>query len=259
MPRTARNSAISSDDCIQTGERQTQMSDNLEALRALRGPGHGEPRVLENASFVNTRLVNPLFGAIVIGPGDPPDAPVHVRNCLFSHCTVGGVDVNPGVELESVVLDNVQSLNTMTIATEAVLREVIVKGSPRTGGLWVKPMWRDQRLRQWAVEASQSTEWMLDFSEFDHPSVEVVGLPLSKLKWNRERHVALRMEWTASELERWRRLGLPERSRWLGLLGRLRTYDATEGVWSMLGWQDKQTKEEMMRVMDAGFLVSPEW
>jgi hypothetical protein len=241
------------------------MSDNLEALRALWGPGHGKPRVLENARFVNTALT------MNIGLGDPPDAVIRLRDCTFSHCTVGQVLIMPGVELERVVLDNVQSLDTMTIATQTVLREVIVKGSPRTSGLWVKPILADravgddplaQRLRrcaQWAVAASQSTEWMLDFSEFDHPSVEVLGLPLSKLKWNRERHVALRMEWKASELERWRRLGLPETSRWLGLLARLRTCDATEGVWSMLGWQDKQTKEEMVRVMDAGFLVSPEW
>ena len=240
------------------------MSDKLEALRALRGPGRGTPRVLENATFVNTEL------SIGIGPGDPPDAPVQVRNCSFSYC-VGPVLVMPGVELESVVFDHIESGDSMTIATQTVLREVVVKGSPMIGGLWVKPILDDlavgddpraQRLRrcaQWAVAASQSTEWMLDFSEFDHAETEVVGLPLSKLRWNRERHVALRMEWTAPERERWRRIGLPEMSRWLQLLGRLKTFGATEGVWSLPSYKrNAQTNEEMMRLMDAGFLVLPE-
>ncbi|WP_291689656.1 hypothetical protein [Bradyrhizobium sp.] len=242
------------------------MSDNLEALRALRGPGRGKPRVLENASFVNTEL------SIAIGPGDPPDAPVRVRNCSFSHCTAV-VHVMPGVELEGVVLDNVESPDSMTIATQTVLREVIVKGSPMIGGLWVKPILADravgddpltQRLRrcaQWAVAASQSTEWMLDFSEFDAPHTEVVGLPLSKLKWNRERHVALRLERTASELERWRRLDLPVTSFWTLCMGRLKSFGATEGVFLMpLQWTKRyaQANEEKMQLMDAGFLVSPE-
>jgi hypothetical protein len=102
---------------------------------------------------------------------------------------------------------------------------------------------------------------MLDFSEFDHAETEVVGLPLSKLRWNRERHVALRMEWTEPERERerWRRIGLPEMSRWLRLLGRLKTFGATEGVWSLPSYKrNAQTNEEMMRLMDAGFLVLSE-
>jgi hypothetical protein len=177
----------------------------------------------------------------------------------------------PGVELERVVFDSIESGDSMTIATQTVLREVVVKGSPMVGGLWVKPILADlavgddsraqslRRCAQWAVEASRNTEWMLDFSEFDNPDTEVVGLPLSKLRWNRERHVALRMEWTESERERWRRLGLPEMSPWLLKLGRLKSFGPTEGVWSLPPYKRHgQTNVEMMRLTDAGFLVLPE-
>jgi hypothetical protein len=47
-------------------------------------------------------------------------------------------------------------------------------------------------------------------------------------------------------------------SRWLRLLGRLKTFGAREGVWSLPSYKrNAQTNEEMMRLTDAGFLVLP--
>lgn len=94
----------------------------------------GVSRTLENADFAYVK-----FERLLIGPGTPPQSTVRVANCSFSSCMVGGeFRIAPGVELENVVFVEVSSPDLMTINTEAVLKNVIVRGSSKLRGLWVK-------------------------------------------------------------------------------------------------------------------------
>jgi hypothetical protein len=231
-------------------------TDNVETLYALGGLQSGGGRGIENENFVKVKLER-----LLIGPGTPPQSTVRVANCSFSDCSVvGEFRIAPGVELESVVFDNVTSPDLMTINTQTALRNVIVRGSSKLRGLWVKPadfadVERKRLCQDWSAAASDGVERMLDFSEFYGEEVEVVGLPLSKLRWNHEHHVPIFLDWIASE--KWKQIGLPLTSYWSMRMKRLQAFNATAGVYSLPSPKNKkyaQTKEEMARLIDAGLL-----
>lgn len=231
-------------------------TDNFEALYALAGLRSDSARTVENASFVNAG-----FERLLIGPGTPPQSIVRMVNCTFLDCSVAGeFRIAPGVELEDVIFENIASPDLMTINTQTILKNVIVKGSPSSRGLWVKPAdfadaERERLCQDWSSDASKTIECMLDFSEFHGEETEVVGLPLSKLKWNRERHVPVLLNWGVSE--EWKRIGLPSSSYWSMRMRRLQTFGATEGVFSLPSPKSKkyaQTKEEMIRLIEVGLL-----
>ncbi len=198
---------------------------------------------------------------LLIGPGCPPESIVRLAKCFFSDCSVAGeFRVAPGVELESVVFDSIASPDLMTINTQSVLKNVIVRGASRSRGLWVKPAnfqdaERECLCQDWSAAASEGVECMLDFSEFYGAEVEVVGLPLAKLRWNHEHHVPILLEWKATE--RWKQIDLPVTSYWWMRMKRLQTFNVTAGVFSLPSSKNKkyaQTKEEMARLIDAGLL-----
>lgn len=227
----------------------------IEDLHRLEGLSP-RSRALENARFDNKE-----FERLLIGPGIPPQSIVRVTNCVFSRCFVRGeFRVAPGVELSQVVFDSVSSPESMVINTQAVLNEVVVKGSPKTGGLWVRPAEfidaeRKQLYESWVSAASETVGLMLDFSDFDAEETEVIGLPLSKLKWNRERHAAIRLQW--KDLEAWKQLGLSPTSFWSLRMKRLQSYGATEGVFALpCSQNDKcaKTMQELAQIKEAGLL-----
>lgn len=233
-------------------------TEDVQAIYALAGLRPGGPRGIENANFENVE-----FERLVIGPGKPPTSIVRVMNCSFSDCSVAGpFMVAAGAELENVVFDNVSSPDLMTIDTQTVLKNVVVKGSSKLRGLWVKPSaFADAELKrlcvEWSSTASESISCMLDFSEFCGKETEVVGLPLSKLRWNRERHVPVLLEWKASA--EWKRLDLPLTSYWSMSMKRLQMFGATEGIFSLPSPKDKnyvRTTEEMNRLIQVGLLRS---
>lgn len=230
--------------------------NKIDHLYTLAGLNTASPRHLSGSYFEGQNL-----DSVLLGPGDPPNALVSMEDSVFSKCKIKGeFRVAPGVMLKNVLFDNVWSSDGLTVSTQAVLDQVVVKGGRGGSGLWIKPsefveaQIRD-RYEQWAHEASQSVEWMIDFSELDGNEVEVVGLPASKLRWNMDRHILIESQWTKSEA--WKALDLPITSFWRMRLKRLELFGAAEGVYSIPNQSDKkyaQFKDEMSRLIAAGLL-----
>jgi hypothetical protein len=172
----------------------------------------------------------------------------------------GEFRVAPGAELRNVLFENVSSPDSMIINTQTILNNVVVRGSPKSGGLWVKPAdfvdpERKRDCLEWASADLENIACMLDFSEFDAEETEVLGLPLSKLRWNRERHVPVILGWKMSE--EWRRLALPPTSYWSLSMKRLQTFGVNEGIFSLPSPRNKRyadAKNEMDRLVQAGLL-----
>ena len=229
----------------------------LRRLFSLSGVNWSGPRGLENASFADTTLPR-----LLIGPGLPPFASVRVANCSFRNCRIQGeMRIAPGVELESVVFDNVSAPDGMLINTPTILRNVTVNGSVKKRGLWVKPssapMDADtkERYREWTDRAAGDRRTMLDFSGLDAPDTEVVGLPLSQLRWNPAWHLPMLREWKDSEA--WRRLDFPAMSPLWVRMRRLERFDAAAGVFSLPSDTKKPSLflEQVHQLIDAGIVL----
>lgn len=190
------------------------------------------PRELSNAHFHNETLEE-----LLLGPGAPPGSVVSMRDCSFIDCVVlGQFRVAAGVVLENVWFENIRAPDSLTISAQAVLSNVTVKGRQGCAGLWVKPSnfsteAERQQFEDWAVSNSKATPLMLDFSGLSSAEVEVVGLPLEKLRWNAERHAALRLERVRSDT--WSRLKIGPTSFWRLRAKRLQVFGAKEGVFSL--------------------------
>lgn len=227
----------------------------MEILDSLAGLRDTERR-LEDAKFENARLQR-----LLLGPGSPPSAAVRLVNCSFIGCSVAGeFRIAPGVELRNVIFDGVTSPDAMTINTQTVLRHVVVKGSAKCGGLWVKPgvfqdPARQKHCEDWAAAESVSIDQMLDFSEYLAADTEVIGLPISKLKWNKELHFPITLEGRSAQ--DWDAMKLPANSFWSMAAKRLQMFDAKEGVFSLPTRTHRKYAEaqgELPRVVAAGFI-----
>ncbi|POH85870.1 hypothetical protein CJ026_002440 [Ralstonia pickettii] len=159
-----------------------------------------------------------------------------------------------------MLFDDVRSADMLTVSTQAVLDRVVVRGGRGAVGLWVKPSEfatssDRQDCEAWAATRQSASSWMLDFSELESKEVEVVGLPLDKLRWNTERHVALKLE--RFQGGAWKALNLPPTNFWRARLRRLELFGVAEGVYSLPLEADKryaQTKEEMLYLVREGIL-----
>lgn len=100
-----------------------------------------------------------------------------------------------------------------------------------------------------------NVELAIDFSGLAAPDSEVVGIPLSKLKWDPEIHIPVSLSWKDSE--HWNDLELSPRSYWRMNLLRLRDFNCTEGVFTapFPGERNYEIKmEELARIESAGIL-----
>lgn len=231
--------------------------NNIESLYSLGGLHVDGPRELSNITLADERLER-----LLIGPGRPPASTVLLKDSAFTRCAIRGeLRIAPGVALENVLFDDVRAPDMMTVSAQAALDRVIVKGGRASVGLWVKPSdfatpSDRQECEAWAASRQNAASWMLDFSQLESKEVEVVGLPLDKLRWNSERHVALKLE--RFQGSAWKELNLAPTSFWRLRLKRLELFGAAEGVFSLPLEGDKkyvQTKEEMLCLIREGILV----
>lgn len=188
-------------------------------------------RLLEHRVFEKQSLPE-----LVLGPKKSIDEEYIVKDCRFSDCAIthGAFLIFQGVILENVTFENVSSPDLATISTEAVLNNVIFKGQPKTGGVWVKPLDildpnLDTAYWQWATSKAQNIDLMLDISDF-WGYVEIIGLPLAKVKVNPKRHYVVTKEWYEVD---WDRLAIPRTSFWRISMMRLADFEADTCVFSM--------------------------
>lgn len=205
--------------------------DNFQFLPSLNGLSSETP------TLVDLNLVNARLPQLVIEPGRPPESAVTVKRCTFSRCTVeGNFAIYPGAVLHDVTFEDTSSPDVMIVGTETVLRRVVVRGGKRSSSLFVKPMAADQfgadrkrELDAWIAAQEDTETLMLDFAGL-HADVEVVGLPLTQLRWDPVRHVA----WKATDVnyEVCKKLGFPSNSYVSLTSRRLSLFGAAEGVWA---------------------------
>jgi hypothetical protein len=97
---------------------------------------------------------------------------------------------------------------------------------------------------------------MLDFTDYEGDEVEVVGLPLNKVRWNKDRHVVIRSEWMSTDA--WVKLALPIAGFFRMRMRRLQTFCADEGIYSLPPVGSKLravAEDELKRMIEIGFDV----
>ena len=228
--------------------------DDFRILYSLAGPS----RVGER-SLIGQKFSKEKFDRLLFGPGDPSSGVVVVKDCEFVSCSTDSTfAVSQGVHMSSVVFDDVRAPDAMMVSAAAVLENVVIRGGKRSAGLWCAPPFEGdvgEDVLEWSKAAMAGVELAIDFSELSAPDSEVVGIPLSKLKWNPEIHIPVFTAWSDSEC--WNELNLPKKSFWRMLVSRLRNMGCSEGVFTIPFPGDRNydlKMEELARIEGAGLL-----
>lgn len=230
------------------------MVDDLKRLYSLAGPSAAGRR-----SLVGRKYSNEKFEQLLFGPGDPFCGGVDVASCEFISCSTDSrFSISKGVKMNSVLFDGIRAPDAMMVSTATVLEKIVVRGGKRAAGLWCKPPSEgdaSDAILEWSRAGMANVELAIDFSGLAAPDSEVVGIPLSKLKWDPEIHIPVCLSWKDSE--HWNDLELSPRSYWRMNLLRLRDFNCTEGVFTapFPGERNYESKmEELARIESAGIL-----
>lgn len=236
------------------------MAAELDQFMAIMGRTVAEHRQISGLEFVQQEL--PI---IALGPATPPDASVVVTDCRFIRCVVspGEAAVRQGVLLRDVTFDSLVTFDSMTVSTNAVLDRVVFTGTPRKGGLWIRPDEEfDAResalLKTWVTEMTSAIDWMVDISGYEAEHVEVLGLPLDKVLWSPDRHVAVDMD--LQDHDEWERLNLDSDGFWELCVDRLETFEVVSGIFGLpLAGEGnhRATREQVARFIEAGLIALP--
>lgn len=192
----------------------------------------GKEKSLVGCSYTNMNLQE-----FVIGPAKSVDQKIVIKDVSVLNCEIspGAFAIYWGVYLDKVIFENVKSKDSMIISTFAGFNNVIIKG--RLGsGLWVRPdglLERDRavQFKEWARELSSDVDWMLDISEYEADHVEIIGLPLEKVRFNPSNHVVINKE-LGIKVD-WSTLGFEKRNFWNSSLLRLKSYGVDSGIFGM--------------------------
>jgi hypothetical protein len=228
--------------------------DDIDLLYKLAGPSqHGR------RSLIGRKYFKRKFERLLFGPGDPFCGGVDVRDCEFVSCSTDSrFAISHGIHMQSVLFDEVRAPDAMMISSATVLENVVVRGGRKAAGLWCNPPFEgdvSQALLEWSKAGMAGVELAVDLSGLAAPDSEVVGIPLSKLKWNPEIHIPVSTDWENSE--HWEELDIPRKSFWRIPISRLRDCNCSEGLFTVPfpGDRDYETKmEELARIESAGIL-----
>lgn len=201
-------------------------------------PFHLIPGSCCDVRFSGQIFTGQRFETLSLGPNKNLDRVVEITDCRFVNCRIapGEFVFRAGVALRRVVFEDVTASDGLVISANAFLDRVVMKGRRNSGGLWIKP---DEvtdpalalRYKEWLRVASEGVDCMLDISEFDAPEISVMGLPLSKVVINKERHVVIRRSWRKAV--DWAGLGIGPTSFWRIRIGYIDGFDVDEGVFGL--------------------------
>ncbi|MET4618014.1 hypothetical protein ABIA71_003617 [Stenotrophomonas sp. 2619] len=228
--------------------------DDIERLYNLAGPSQNSRR-----SLVGRKYSRKKFDRLLFGPGDPFCGGVDVRDCEFVSCSTDTrFAVSHGVHMQSVLFDEVRAPDAMIVSSATVLQNVVVRGGRKAAGLWCNPPLDgdvSEALLEWSRRGMAGVGLAIDLSGLAAPDSEVVGIPLSKLKWNPEIHIPVSTSWESSDC--WGELDIPQKSFWRIPISRLRDCNCSEGLFTIpfpgdRGYEAKM--EELARIESAGLL-----
>ena len=228
--------------------------DDIERLYNLAGPSQNSRRSLIGRTYSRKK-----FNRLLFGPGDPFCGGVDVRDCEFVSCSTDTrFAVSHGVHMQSVLFDEVRAPDAMIVSSATVLQNVVVRGGRKAAGLWCNPPLDgdvSEALLEWSRGGMAGVGLAIDLSGLAAPDSEVVGIPLSKLKWNPEIHIPVSTSWETSDC--WGELDIPQKSFWRIPISRLRDCNCSEGLFTIpfpgdRGYEVKM--EELARIESAGLL-----
>ena len=227
---------------------------DVERQYALAGPCENGLRSLVGVSYSKRRFERLLFG-----PCSPFTGGVEVENCKFISCSTDSTfSVAHGVRMRHVLFDDVRAPDAMLVSSATVLQDVIIRGGKKAAALWCKPPSHgdvNDALLEWSKAEMANVKLAIDFSELSARDSEVVGIPLSKLRWNPEIHIPVSLSWRESA--HWDELELSPRSFWRINLLRLQDFNCPEGVFTVPFPGDRNfdlKMDELARIEDAGIL-----
>lgn len=230
------------------------MVDDIERLYALAGPSQSGRRSLIGGNYSDRKFERLLFG-----PGDPFSGGVDVKDCKFISCSTDSTfSITHGVHMRHVLFDEIRAPDVMLVSAATVLQDVVIRGGKKAAALWCKPPSEgdvSDALLEWSKAEMAHVELAIDFSELSARDSEVVGIPLSKLKWNPEIHIPVSLSWRDSV--HWDDLELSPRSYWRINLMRLRDFNCSEGVFTIPFPGDRNYElkmDELARIESAGIL-----
>ncbi|WP_447591434.1 hypothetical protein [Stenotrophomonas rhizophila] len=229
--------------------------DDIERLCNLAGPPQNGRR-----SLIGRKYFNENFERLLFGPGDPFSGGVEIRDCEFIACSTDSTfSISQGVHMQSVLFDGVRSPDAMMVSSASVLENIVVRGGKKVARLWCKPPSEgdvSEAVLQWSKAGMAHVELAIDLSELAAEDSLILGIPLSKLRWNPEIHVPVLASWRDSPS--WDDLDLARNSLWRIFVTKVRNSGCAEGLFTATFPHQKshiQFTEEMARIESAGLLV----
>jgi hypothetical protein len=216
-------------------------------------------------AFGNRRSSNQVFSGhsfteFSLGPVREIGDVCVIENAELVDCTVqpGEFAIRAGVVLKHVVFETVSSRDSMIISSNAVFENVVIKGQPRSGGIWVRPddvfdAAKQASFCEWAGLQVSKIETMLDVSEFRGQEVTILGWPVDKVRIDSNKHVVLHSRWR-EELD-WDAMGISRSSFFRISLQYMRGFEVEEGIFSLPNENNRkfeQTMDELQVLREAG-------
>lgn len=202
-------------------------------------------------------IVNAHITSFDVGSNLKADEEIRIEDVIFSRCQIGPgrFEIGAGVSLSRVVFDNVSSPDSLVISSDALLDRVVLRGKPKNGGLWLRPdevfdEIRSEQYRKTAANHAMKTQLMLDIADYEADHIEVLGIPIEKVKFDESKHVVVRKE--MGDGVDWATLGIPPGSFWRICLLRLHTFEVDVGIFGLpLGVVQREDAVEEMRRLRA--------
>lgn len=202
-------------------------------------------------------IVNAHITSFDVGSNLKADEEIRIEDVIFSRCQIGPgrFEIGAGVSLSRVVFDNVSSPASLVISSDALLDRVVLRGKPKNGGLWLRPdevfdAIRSEQYRKTAANHAMKTQLMLDIADYEADHIEVLGIPIEKVKFDESKHVVVRKE--MGDGVDWATLGIPPSSFWRICLLRLHTFEVDVGIFGLpLGVVQRQDAVEEIRRLRA--------
>ncbi len=182
----------------------------------------------------------------VLGPIDHALQNYSLTNSSFRNIRVSGTFlVYEGVRLESVVFEDVKCSDALTISNLSLLANVKFVGNKGGKGLWIKPL--DDFSSDVACVPERKSdqtvrhpETMVDITQFYGDDVEILGLPIDKVRYDHSRHFAIDSRW--NEI-RWDEYGIKKNSFWRMRFGRLPLFEVETGIFELPTNRSKNYEE----------------
>lgn len=172
----------------------------------------------------------------VLGPVEHASQNYSLTNSSFRNIRISGAFlVYEGVRLENVVFEDVTCSDALTLSNLSRLASVKFVGNKGGKGLWIKPLDNFSSDVACGPEpksdpTGRPPETMVDITQFYGDDVEILGLPIDKVRFDHSRHFAIDSRWNAIQ---WDEYGIEKSSFWRMRFRRLPLFEVETGIFEL--------------------------